>query len=107
MFICFGQLLRHPNVYIETAKGFSVIEPRTWALSLTFTGFSFSSYVALRLSTNTLSAKGVLKFRDDVSSMRFRNPGYWNLFEKGIEQLQRENVDQMARVKLKWQLLKD
>ena len=78
-----------------------------WALPTSYEGYAFLSYEAQPLPTRHCSAQEVLRFRDTAWNTYFTNPAYLSLVEHKFGLAQRENVELMARVKLKRQLLGD
>lgn len=76
-----------------------------WALPSTFEGYAFLSYESHPLPTKHLSAAQVLKFRDDAWQTYFTNPAYLDLVEQRFGLQQRANVQDMASITLKRQLL--
>lgn len=78
-----------------------------WELPSTYEGFAFLSYEAEPLRTNHLTAAEVLKFRDEAWQTYFTNPNYLNLVEQRFGILERNNVEEMAKIKLKRKLLRN
>ena len=78
-----------------------------WSLPNTYEGYAFLSYEAKPLPTRHCSAQDVLRFRDQAWNTYFTNQTYLELVENKFGPAQRENVEAMARVKLKRQLLGD
>ena len=78
-----------------------------WALPTSYEGYAFLSYEAQPLPTRNCSAQEVLRFRDQAWNTYFTHPSYLKLVENKFGPAQRMNVEAMARVKLKRQLLGD
>lgn len=76
-----------------------------WALPDSFEGYAFLSYESQPLPTKYLSAAQVLKFRDEAWQKYFTNPAYLDVVERRFGQQQRANVEDMASISLKRQLL--
>ena len=76
-----------------------------WALPSSPEGFAFLSYECEPLRTKHLSAAEVLKFRDDGWATYFSNPIYLQMIEKKFGVSQRENIEDMAKIKLKRKIL--
>lgn len=78
-----------------------------WKLPDTYEGYGFLSYESQPLPTKYVSAKEVLRFRDDAWQKYFTNPAYLNLVESKFGTQQRGNVQNMAAIKLKRKILGD
>lgn len=78
-----------------------------WRLPDNFEGYSFLSYESMPLPTNSLTAAEVLRFRDDAWTTYFTNEHYLNLVGSKFGNVQKSNVEDMARIKLKRQILGD
>jgi anaerobic magnesium-protoporphyrin IX monomethyl ester cyclase len=78
-----------------------------WTLPSTYEGYAFLSYESTPLPTKFVSAADVLQFRDSAWQTYHTNPNFLNLIENkfGIEP--RENIENLAKVKLKRKLLGD
>ena len=70
-------------------------------------GYSQHGYDCLPLSTDTLSAAEVLRFRDDAFDKYFTNPKYLELIERKFAKQAREHLENMTKIKLKRKLLGD
>ena len=68
-------------------------------------GFSQHSYEMLPLPTKYLSAREVLKFRDDAFHQYFENPNYLNMIEKKFGKNVKEHIHEMTKIRLKRKLL--
>jgi radical SAM superfamily enzyme YgiQ (UPF0313 family) len=78
-----------------------------WALPTSYEGYAFLSYEAQPLPTRHCSAQEVLRFRDQAWNTYFTHPAYLDLVETKFGLAQRQNVEAMARISLKRQLLGD
>ncbi len=78
-----------------------------WALPSTYEGYAFLSYESEPLQTKFLSAGEVLKFRDDAWNTYFTNDNFLTVVEKRFGSQQRQNVEDMAKIRLKRKLLGD
>lgn len=79
----------------------------SWKLPDTFEGYAFLSYESEPLPTKHLTSAEVLKFRDDAWQTYFTNPSYLNLVENRFGLTQRQNVEDMATIKLNRKILGD
>lgn len=70
-------------------------------------GFSQHSYEMLPLPTKYLSAREVLKFRDDAFHRYFENPNYLNTIEKNFGKNVKEHILEMTKTRLKRKLLEN
>lgn len=78
-----------------------------WKLPSRYEGYAFLSYECEPLPTKYLSAAQVLKFRDEAWQHYFTNPIYLDLVQEKFGLVQRQNIEAMARIKLKRKLLGD
>ena len=78
-----------------------------WALPDSYEGFAFLSYESQPLPTKHLSSAEVLKFRDEAWQTYFTNPAYLSLVEKKFGAIERHNVEEMAKIRLKRKILGD
>lgn len=69
--------------------------------------FAFLSYESKPLPTKTLSSADVLRFRDEAWQTYFTNPKYLALVEESFGKQERQNVEEMSKVRLKRKLLGD
>ncbi len=76
-----------------------------WSLPSSPEGFAFLSYECEPLQTRHLSAAEVLEFRDEAWTEYFSNPIYLEMVEKKFGTSQKENVEDMAKIKLKRKIL--
>jgi len=78
-----------------------------WKLPSNFEGYAFLARESEPMRTKYLSAAEVLRFRDDAWHRYFTNPPYLDLVERRFGVEERQNVVDMARVRLKRKLLGD
>ncbi len=101
----------HANFYAATALPGSPLyefaRSQRWDLPETYEEFAFLSYESKPLPTKHLSAREVLKFRDDAWHQYFTNPAYLSLVSEKFGVEAREGVERMSQVKLKRRLLGD
>ena len=76
-----------------------------WSLPSSPEGFAFLSYECEPFANKHLSAAEVLKFRDEAWTTYFSNPMYLQMIEKKFGVSQRENIEDMAKIKLKRKIL--
>lgn len=78
-----------------------------WALPDSYEGYAFLSYESQPLPTKHVSATDVLRFRDEAWRTYFTNEEYLRLVATRFGQVQRENVEDMARIRLNRKILGD
>jgi hypothetical protein len=78
-----------------------------WPLPDSHAGYGFLSYESQPLPTKHLSAAQVLQFRDEAWRKYFANPSYLSLVERKFGVEQRQNLEAMAKIKLRRRLLGD
>jgi len=78
-----------------------------WKLPSSYEAFAFLSYECEPLQTKHLSAADVLNFRDKAFDTYFTNPAYLKLVETRFGAVQRSNVEDLAKIKLKRKILGD
>jgi anaerobic magnesium-protoporphyrin IX monomethyl ester cyclase len=76
-----------------------------WKLPETYDAWSFHSYKSLPLPTKHLTAAEVLRFRDNAWNLYFNNPAYLNRVEQLFGIGSRRQVEEMANIKLKREIL--
>jgi len=67
--------------------------------------FAFLSYECKPMPTNYVSAKDVLKFRDDAWHKYFENPDFLSLIKDKFGEINMNNVVQQSKIRLKRKLL--
>jgi radical SAM superfamily enzyme YgiQ (UPF0313 family) len=78
-----------------------------WALPEGYEGYAFLSYECQPLPTRHVGAADVLRFRDEAWRTYFTNPAYLALVERKFGAVQRANVEDMSRIRLRRRLLGD
>ncbi len=78
-----------------------------WALPDSYEGYAFLSYECQPLPTKSVSAADVLRFRDEAWHTYFTNPAYLGLIERTFGALERKNIEDMTRIRLRRKLLGD
>ena len=78
-----------------------------WELPHAWQDFSQHSYEMLPLSTRTLKAAEVVKFRDEAFHRYFANPQYLGMVEQKFGKAVREHMIEMSSTRLKRKLLGD
>lgn len=86
-----------PLYYEAKAKG--------WPLPDSYAGYAFLSYESQPLPTKHLTAAEVLKFRDEAWHTYFSHKPYLELLENKFGLQERQNVEAMAKIRLKRKLL--
>jgi anaerobic magnesium-protoporphyrin IX monomethyl ester cyclase len=85
----------------------SIAKKEGWALPSSYEGYAFLAYETQPLPTKYVSAKEVLKFRDDAWKKYFTHPPYLDLVEKRFGLTERKNVEEMTKIHLKRKILGD
>ncbi len=78
-----------------------------WELPKEWHGYSQHSYDILPLPTKYISARDVLKFRDDAFHTYYSNPVYLKSLEREFGKNVRQHVEQMSATRLKRRILED
>lgn len=78
-----------------------------WELPEKWHGYSQHSYETLPLPTKYISAKEVLKFRDDSFHTYFENQKYLDLIEGKFGPRVKEHIKEMTKTRLKRKLLEN
>ena len=76
-----------------------------WKLPDSYEGYAFLSYDSQPLPTKHVSSADVLKFRDAAWQTYFTHQPYLDLVESKFGLKERENIEQMAQIKLRRKLL--
>jgi len=87
------------------SKLYDIANKEGWPLPQEWHGFSQHAYEMLPLPTKYLSAKQVLKFRDEAFHGYFSNPTYLNMLEKKFGPKVRAHIEEMSRTRLKRRIL--
>ena len=83
------------------------VKKNGWKLPDSYEGYSFLSYECLPLPTNYVSAKDVLRFRDEAWQKYHSRQEYLDLLEKKFGIAQRRNMEDMIKIKIKRKILGD
>mgnify|MGYP003643111025 FL=1 len=86
---------------------YRTVQKNGWDLPSSYEAFAFLSYESEPMRTNYLSAAEVLKFRDEAWQTYFTNPAYLDLVQKRFGDVERANVEDMAKIALKRKILGD
>jgi radical SAM superfamily enzyme YgiQ (UPF0313 family)/intein/homing endonuclease len=101
----------HMNVYPAQALPGSELyyqaQDKGWKLPNSYEGYAFLSYESQPLPTNHVTAKEVLKFRDNMWRSYFTRPEYLDMIEKKFGAAQRKAIEEMSRHKLRRKILGD
>jgi len=84
---------------------YDIANKEGWPLPAAWHGFSQHSYETLPLPTRHVSAKEVLKFRDEAFHKFFNSPVYLNMLEEKFGLKVREHIEEMSRTQLKRRIL--
>lgn len=76
-----------------------------WQLPDVWHGYSQHSYVMKPLPSKYLTAKEIVKFRDDAFHEYFENPKYLNMLEEKFGKKVREHMEEITKTKLKRKIL--
>jgi radical SAM superfamily enzyme YgiQ (UPF0313 family) len=80
---------------------------RGWRLPANWIGYSQHSYEALPLPTEYLSARDVLKFRDNAFHSYFTNADYLDLLERTFGKEIRKHMEEITTHRLKRRILEE
>lgn len=89
------------------SKLYDIAVEKGWDLPAEWHGYSQHSYETLPLPTKYISAKDVLKFRDDAFHRYFENPLYLNMIESKFGKRVKEHIQAMTKTRLKRRLLEE
>jgi radical SAM superfamily enzyme YgiQ (UPF0313 family) len=87
------------------SKLYEIAIKEGWELPKEWHGFSQHSYETLPLPTKYISAKDVLKFRDDAFHKYFENPDYLNMVQQKFGSEVERHIREMTKTRLKRRLL--
>jgi radical SAM superfamily enzyme YgiQ (UPF0313 family) len=87
------------------SKLYKIAKKERWPLPKEWHGFSQHSYEMLPLPTKHVSAKEVLKFRDEAFHRFFNNPVYLNTVAKKFGPNLRAHIEEMTQAKLRRKIL--
>ena len=89
------------SLLYKNAKDMKIDLPKTYE------GYSFHSYETLPLPTEKLSAAEILKLRDEAFTKYHTNKNFLNLIEKKFGEKATKNIMNMAKIKLKRQIIEE
>ena len=89
------------------SKLYEIAVNQDWQLPKEWHGYSQHSYETLPLLTKYLSAKEVLKFRDEAFHKYFENPRYLKMIEEKFGKKVRKHIEEMTKTKLKRKLFEN
>ncbi|MFH1856434.1 MAG: radical SAM protein, partial [Candidatus Omnitrophota bacterium] len=87
------------------SKLYEIAQKKSWKLPKEWHGFSQHSYEMLPLPTKHVSAKDVLKFRDEAFHKYFSNTGYLNKLEKVFGANVKTHIEEMSKTRLRRKML--
>jgi anaerobic magnesium-protoporphyrin IX monomethyl ester cyclase len=87
------------------SKLYEIAIKKGWELPKEWYGFSQHSYETLPLPTKYISAKEVLKFRDDAFHQYFENLDYLNMVEEKFGKKVKEHIHEMTKIRLRRKIL--
>jgi anaerobic magnesium-protoporphyrin IX monomethyl ester cyclase len=87
------------------SKLYEIAIKEGWELPKEWYGFSQHSYETLPLPTKYISAKEVLKFRDDAFHQYFENLDYLNMVEEKFGKKVKEHIHEMTKIRLRRKIL--
>ena len=87
------------------SKLYDIAVKEGWKLPNEWHGFSQHSYEMLPLPTKHISAKEVLKFRDDAFHKYFENPDYLRMIGEKFGEKVKKHIQGMTKTRLKRKLL--
>jgi len=86
---------------------YHIANKKGWPLPDQWSGYSQHSYDCLPLPTDELSAREVLKFRDEAFQEYFNNPIYLNMLEQKFDSETKLHVEDMCKTSLARSILED
>lgn len=87
------------------SKLYNMAIQEDWEFPKEWHGFSQHSHEMLPLPTKYISAREVLKFRDDAFHKYFENPNYLSMIEKKFGEDVKQHIQEMTKTRLKRKLL--
>jgi anaerobic magnesium-protoporphyrin IX monomethyl ester cyclase len=97
----------YPCQALPGSPMYHVAKKNGWKLPESFEGYSFLSYESEPLPTKHLSSAEVLRFRDEAWNQYFTNTAYLDLVEKRFGLVERNNIKEMTKIKLKRKVLEE
>ncbi|MHB1606636.1 MAG: B12-binding domain-containing radical SAM protein [Leptospirales bacterium] len=89
------------------SKLYEIALEKHWDLPDSWIGYSQHSYETKPLRTDVLSAKEVLRFRDEAFLKYFNNPVYQNMVQQKFGEDTLKNIQDMTRIQIRRKLLED
>lgn len=89
------------------SKLYEIALEKHWDLPDSWIGYSQHSYETKPLPTDVLSAKEVLRFRDEAFLKYFNNPFYQNMVRKKFGEDTLRNIQDMTRIQIRRKLLEE
>ncbi|MBI4823518.1 MAG: cobalamin B12-binding domain-containing protein [Nitrospirae bacterium] len=89
------------------SKLYDIAVKEGWQMPSEWHGFSQHSYETLPLPTKYISAKEVLRFRDNAFHQYFENPDYLKMLEEKFGSHVREHISEMTKTRLKRRLIEE
>ena len=89
------------------SKLYNIAVKENWEFPREWHGFSQHSYEMFPLPTKFISAKEVLKFRDDAFHKYFENSDYLSMVEKKFGEEVKRHIQKMTKTRLKRKLLEN
>lgn len=89
------------------SKLYEIALEKHWDLPDSWIGYSQHSYETKPLPTDVLSAKEVLRFRDEAFLKYFNNPLYQNMVRKKFGEDTLRNIQDMTRIQIRRKLLEE
>ena len=87
------------------SKLHDIVIKEGWELPKEWHGYSQHSYETLPLPTKYISAKEVLKFRDDAFNSYFKDQGYLDMIEDKLGDDVRAHIQNMTKNRIKRKIL--
>ena len=97
----------YPCQALPGSPMYNIAKNNNWPLPDSYEGYGFLSYDSQPLRSKHLSAKEILKFRDNAWNKYFTNPNYLKKIEIKFGITQRKNIEEMTKIKLKRKILGD
>jgi anaerobic magnesium-protoporphyrin IX monomethyl ester cyclase len=97
----------YPCQALPGSPMYHIAKKNGWNLPDSYEGYAFLSYESQPLPTKHLSSAEVLRFRDEAWREYFTTPAYLALVGHKFGAQERKNVEDMASIHLKRQLLGD
>lgn len=89
------------------SKLYDIALKENWELPMDWHGFSQHSYEMHPLPSKYVSAKEVLRFRDNAFHQYFENPDYLRMIEEKFGTEVRRHIEEMTKTRLKRRLIEE